>query len=217
MDATLSIPVPPIEYIHLVGSLTESDFHAAAKGVADMVRQHAPLSNKTRFLDVGCGCGRVARELTRDPIKSYKGFDRHRPMIEWAQENITPIDPRFTFDFADVHNVYTEWDNQPRGAVPATAFKFPYDNESFDTILLSSVFTHMPKEEIEAYSRELNRVLAKDGAVIASVFFTQNASNHLGDFAYDKTEIEEVFSAAGLAPQHITDFGQSWYRLTKGG
>jgi SAM-dependent methyltransferase len=59
------------------------------------------------FLDVGCGCGRIARQLIGQPIGSYTGFDRHQGMVERSQREIGNRDPRFRFDFFSVKSLYS--------------------------------------------------------------------------------------------------------------
>ena len=94
------IPLPPMEFAYLVGSLTYEEFQAAGKGVTELIKAHGLIYPGARFLDVGCGCGRVARELLKGykSLQSYTGFDRHKPMVRWAQANITPVIPNFKFE-----------------------------------------------------------------------------------------------------------------------
>lgn len=210
------VPLPPIEFIHLVGGPDEFHFNEAGKGVAALVRGNGLLSSGAKFLDVGCGCGRVAKHLLNDPLSSYEGFDRHKPMIEWASANITPIAPHFRFSFFDAESVYSDWDNH-KGSIPAEKFVFPYEDEAFDSALLSSVFSHMPIGEIEAYCRQLRRVMSPGGKIIASVIFTGDNPPHHGDFHYDRVQFEEVFKRAGLAAELIITNIQSWYLLQPNG
>ena len=52
----------------------------------------------------------------------------------------------------------------------AETYQFPYDDESFDLILLKSVFTHMRPAEVDNYLREVARLLKSDGRCLATFF-----------------------------------------------
>jgi ubiquinone/menaquinone biosynthesis C-methylase UbiE len=129
------------------------------------------LSAGTRFLDVGCGCGRVARALLDYPLADYVGFDRHEGMIAWARNAIGSADPRFRFHHAPVRSLYTVWDDQS-GSIDADTFTFPCPDASVDTALLASVFTHMTGSEVRRYLSELARVVRHGGGVLLSIFFS---------------------------------------------
>ena len=58
----------------------------------------------------------------------------------------------------------------PAGAEPASAYRFPFPDRTFDFILLASVFTHMLPDEVLQYLREIRRVLKPDGTCVSSFF-----------------------------------------------
>ena len=55
-------------------------------------------------------------------------------------------------------------------------YRFPYSNEYFDQILLTSVFTHMFHEDVESYIHEIGRMLKK-GKYAVMTFFIINAES----------------------------------------
>jgi ubiquinone/menaquinone biosynthesis C-methylase UbiE len=118
-------------------------------------------------LDVGCGCGRVARALARYLGRNgrYEGFDAALPLVEWCREQLAPQLPNFRFSFTDVRSGHS-----PESPVAASAFRFPFNDGSFDLAIVSSVFTHMLPDEIEQYVAELSRVLRADGCCFMTVF-----------------------------------------------
>lgn len=61
----------------------------------------------------------------------------------------------------------------------AGEFQFPYDIDSFDSVLIASVFTHMPLDEIGHYLRELRLVVRPGGKILASVFLGEATSVRL--------------------------------------
>lgn len=226
-----SIPLPPDEYMDLVcGSPPDvrSAFVKVGQKMAQNFRDRGFLFEGCRLLDVGCGCGRLARYLVNEPLRSYTGFDRHRGMIEWCQQEIEQRVPHFKFNYFDLKSSYQSVDNQS-GAVAVESFQFPYDDSCFDVAILTSVFTHMPLDESRHYLRELSRVLAQGGRVWLSVFLTESSPylEHINYF-YSPEEWRDAVIASGLqlttddstrlltrANLKFDQVGHNWFLLTK--
>jgi SAM-dependent methyltransferase len=118
-------------------------------------------------LDIGCGIGRMARPLTRylSADGTYEGFDVSREGIDWCRRHYRPH-PNFRFRHADLYNA----EYNPRGAIRATDFRFPYDDGSFDLAAAISVFTHLLPDDAARYVSEAARVLAPGGRMLATWF-----------------------------------------------
>jgi SAM-dependent methyltransferase len=94
-----TIVSPPIEMKTLVcGAGMEESFEEVGRGAVVFMKSLGMISPGVRFLDVGCGCGRVARFLLDEPLAEYVGFDRNSNMIDWCNEYLAPADSRFTFE-----------------------------------------------------------------------------------------------------------------------
>jgi ubiquinone/menaquinone biosynthesis C-methylase UbiE len=145
------------------------NFENVGRTLAGALRKLEMLEPGARLLDIGCGCGRVARQLLDSPIAEYAGFDRHAGMIDWAQSHISAIDDRFNFQYVDVQSGYAELDSDI-GSVAADEFVFPYEDGAFTGVLASSVFTHIDFSATRRYLSEAARVLAADGRVLATFF-----------------------------------------------
>lgn len=132
------------------------------------------LKSYERVLDVGCGVGRMAVPLMDylDESGSYEGFDIIAEGIIWCKESITPLAPNFKFQLADIYNK----EYNPSGSIDASKYTFPYDDDSFDFVFLTSVFTHMLPHEIENYLSEIARVLKKDGRCMVTSFLLNRES-----------------------------------------
>jgi len=161
------IPVPSRDVQQWVGDFErDEDFIRTGHWTVDLMVDLAALSRDQAVLDVGCGCGRVARALTDylSPHGRYLGFDVGREPVEWCQREITVRFSAFVFVHADVQNdVYN-----PDGLIPSEQFRFPCADESVDLVLLESVFTHLFPPAVEHYTKECARVLLPGGHVLVS-------------------------------------------------
>jgi SAM-dependent methyltransferase len=154
-------------------SVGSGDFHAVGARMADYMRDLGGLQPDARVLDVGCGTGRLAVALTDYLTEgSYKGFDIVPSAVRWCQEEITRRYPSFTFELVPIANSHYN----PEGDLEAAAFRFPYDDASFDFVCATSVFTHMLPAEFLNYSSEIARVLAPGGSFLGT-FFLLNAES----------------------------------------
>jgi SAM-dependent methyltransferase len=126
---------------------------------------HAALRAHESVLDVGSGIGQKARALSAYLKGNYEGIDIMPDAIAWCQEAYVRF-PNFRFRVADIHSAHYN----PGGKVTAEQYAFPYPDESFDLVLLSSVFTHMLPEGVSRYFEEIRRVLRPTGRCVATFF-----------------------------------------------
>src|SRR5262249_50549506 len=105
------------------------------------------LQPEHRVLDIGSGIGNLALSLVGYLRGAYDGVEIHSEAVEWCQRAITPRHPIFRFHRADVSSVAYN----PHGPVPASAYRFPFPDKTFDFIFLGSVFTHMLPDAVEHY------------------------------------------------------------------
>ena len=228
-----TLPLPPRDYMELVCGRSQADqFEMVGEALIRMLEAEDMLDTQTDLLDVGCGCGRVARYLVDRPLHSYTGFDRHPGMIEWCVGEIARRQPKFAFHHVDVRSAYVSLDGHA-GTIAADAFHFPFPDAAFDSALLASVFTHMPLEETRHYLSELRRVLRPGGKALLSVFFAKrrpylflfsrakpyflsNANFFYNPQAFARCLRQSgfVFLARGTL---VTGYSHNWYVLTKPG
>ena len=158
--------LPPLHLRRHVGPLRT--FEASGAEFLSYLRLMVGLQPAERLLDIGCGCGLMALSLRDylDDRGSYVGVDLHRPSIEWCIRHIGSRRPNFQFKHIDVKSLAYN----PRGEQRAEDFTFPYESNSFDVILLKSVFTHMRPTEVENYLEEVSRLLKEGGRCLATFF-----------------------------------------------
>jgi SAM-dependent methyltransferase len=166
-------PIVPVGLLKATYSGGGGDFEEVGKDILQRLIEIGGLKPTERVLDVGCSVGRIAIPLT-EYLKdggSYEGFDIVPKEIKWCQKKISTRFPNFRFQLADVYNkVYN-----PYGKYRASEYKFPYDDESFDFIFLTSVFTHMITKDMENYLSEIARVLRKETGRCFITYFLLNS------------------------------------------
>lgn len=95
------------------------------------------LPRRARILDIGCGTGLLLAELQRRGFYNLWGVDLSPKMIEKAQQNF-------------------------KGPLQiANCYKLPFENESFDAVIISSMLHHLP--DIPLALKEIERVLQPYG------------------------------------------------------
>ncbi len=204
--------------------------------VRQAIIQHAGLQPHQKFLDVGCGCAKVARPLAAylSPEGEYHGIDVVKECIDWCRSAYRDY-PNFTFHHADLFN--TRY-NQT-GSSRASRYKFPVPRNYFDVAFLGSVFTHLLPAEVKNYLAELARVLKPGGRVLATFFVlndisianvkaavtapafpyllprgagcrVQNLDCPEAAIAYEESYVRKIYPKAGLELQELV-YGQ-WGR-----
>jgi ubiquinone/menaquinone biosynthesis C-methylase UbiE len=178
MFGRLAPMVPPEKLMH-DGPPTYEAFRQNSDEYFKIYRDVAGLQPHEKILDVGCGIGRktilLTQYLNKDGV--YLGFDIVRSGIEWCSRAITTRYPNFRFQTVDVYNK----SYNPTGKVLARDYRFPLDDQSFDLVVLGSVFTHMLPMDVDNYLAEIRRVLKPRGRCLISWFLLNPESQALID------------------------------------
>lgn len=165
-------PLVPPRRLQLVG---RRDFVDSGDEFFGYLLDLAGLAPSDRVLDVRCGTGRMARPLAvfLDPSRgSYDGFDVDRAAIGWCRRRYARRHPHFRFLRADLFSESAH----PGGAHRASEYRFPYDDQSFDLVLVISVLNRLLEEEAEHYLAEAARVMADGGHLFATFFVLDDVS-----------------------------------------
>ncbi|WP_254566816.1 class I SAM-dependent methyltransferase [Oscillatoria sp. HE19RPO] len=157
----------------------------------------AGLQPDEAVLDVGCGVGRMAVPLTQylSDRGRYEGFDIVESGITWCKSVISPRYPNFQFQRADLYNQYYN----PTGQEQANTYRFPYSDNCFDFVFLTSVFTHILPDGIDNYLREISRVLKPGGRGLITAFLLNEESLSCLEAGLCTLELPEIFDNYRLA------------------
>ncbi|MBX3678161.1 MAG: class I SAM-dependent methyltransferase [Rhodocyclaceae bacterium] len=148
---------PPRMTALIVGS---GDFKRIGEEFLGHFIRECGLKPEHKVLEIGAGYGRMAVGLTPYIAGgSYDGIEIIDKAVAWCRDEIATRFPCFRFHHADLRNPYSN----PDGSSNASNYHLPFADEIFDFVFLTSVFSHMPPSEIDAYLAEISRV-SKPGA-----------------------------------------------------
>jgi SAM-dependent methyltransferase len=162
----LIIPIPPETLRRATGPGSLERFLVVGDAWNQVVSRFI-VRPDSRVLDIGCGCGKLARFLATNPhVETYVGFDAMPEGVAWCENFITPLtDGRFDFHHYDI---YSKTYNS-QGSMRASEVVFPADDGSVDVVAAASLFTHLLEKDAKHYLQEVHRVLKPEGLALASV------------------------------------------------
>lgn len=162
---SLKDPMVPNKGDIFIGS---GDFKKQGDHLLDLVIKYTYLKPDGKILDIGCGIGRLAVPLTRylSTNGQYNGFDIVKKGIDWCNKKIATKYPNFHFLYVDLKNDLYNLSTDRE----ARFFQFPYPRKVFDSVVLTSVFTHMMPEDVDSYLRQIAFVMKDNGRCLATFF-----------------------------------------------
>lgn len=122
------------------------DYEAVGRLEFELLK-HLGLQPDHSVVDVGCGSGRLASQLSSYLTSSYIGIDVVPELFQYAEKRSGRDDWRFY-------------------AAPGTTI--PEPDHSADFVTFFSVFTHLQFEESYRYLQEAKRVLKPGGKIVFS-------------------------------------------------
>jgi SAM-dependent methyltransferase len=169
------------DYWTVVGPGSRAEFEELGRGKLQFLIDQG-LTPDSRILDVGCGTGQLVQPLEQflSPRGLYYGTDIAPEPIAFCRRRYTR--PNFHFLVNGMTSV-------------------PITGVAFDVIFLSSVFTHMYPEEIRELLRDLRRLLAPGGAILADAFVSGQVQGHAGSrglVEINEAYLQEIFASVGL-------------------
>ncbi|MFC1584646.1 class I SAM-dependent methyltransferase [Fibrobacterota bacterium] len=191
------------------------DYTGIGRHFFNIFKSNVELRPGHKVLDIGCGMGRMAVPFTSflKPEGEYHGFDIVPEGITWCRERIQKHHSNFVFRHVDVYNeLYNK-----KGTIKPEELNFPYRDDYFDFIFLTSVFTHMSPPAIQRYLDEIHRVLKLDGHVIISMYLLNEESS--GNIRDGKSRLLFKYPRDGIHlsidPKLVDDdiaIEENWFR-----
>ncbi|MCG9793836.1 class I SAM-dependent methyltransferase [Flavobacterium algicola] len=165
------------------------DYLKVGQNFFNHFQKYGRLTPDSKVLDIGSGIGRMAIPFT--PYLSsegrYEGFDIVKKGVDWCTKNISSQFPNFNFKLIPLHNDLYNHSTEDKAA----SLRFPYSENYFDFVFLTSVFTHMMPDDVENYIVEIRRVLQRDKICFCTFFIldekskTSMSQNGLKNFPHD--------------------------------
>ncbi len=199
--------VPPPDKI-FIGA---GDFLKVGEGFFKHFKEIGGLKPGDQILEIGCGLGRMAIPLTNylNKTGSYTGMDIVKSGIKWCKRKYR-FYPNFYFYHMDIYNKYYN----PKGEKRAKDYNFPFADEHFTFIFLTSVFTHMLKDDVEHYVKEIARMLKKGETAFITFFLINEESSSL--IAQRESRVKfvpyggPVYVSDPEVPEAITGYDESY-------
>lgn len=211
-----SLPIPNATLRAASSIARLDDWYAIGEAWAQIACYFMPPS--PHVLDIGCGCGKMARFLCLHPDLHYTGIDIFKPAILWCRKNFEHLaGRRFRFEHFDG---YSEVYN-PRGTIRPSEYRLPVDTSSIDVTICASLFTHLYEPDLVHYLEEIHRVTKMGGRALVSI---HNEPPPGERFAGDHSRIDieesyflELAARAGLECREVIGnvYGQQVYLLER--
>jgi SAM-dependent methyltransferase len=202
-SARQRIPLPPLSLMQSVGSTHAESFLQLGEAWAQLIRDE--LEPDSTILDIGCGCGRVARWFADDAnVAAYVGFDVIEESVAWCRNFLSPLASRkYRFERLDVQSD----EYNPGGTIPASEVVFPLATGAAHVVIAASLFTHLFENDTRRYLRETARVLdPARGSALLSILRLPNGAGSAGNEArmeYGERHFLQMAADNGLVVANI--------------
>lgn len=191
-----TVPFPSTLLMGATGTPELEKFLAVGSAWAQVLGHVMP--ERARLLDIGCGCGKIARFFVRDPrVVSYFGFDPIVEGIDWSNRYIAPqASGRFQFEYVDLH----PHEYNPNGRIDADSYTFAMNDNSVELAFAASLFTHLLEPAAQRYLQECARVLTVGGILMLSLHIEPApGSKYSGSEARIDVDVDYFLSMANRA------------------
>jgi SAM-dependent methyltransferase len=168
------LPTPPLDMIRHVGSVSEENFREVGIIlVCDLIQLGLLTNPNASIADIGCGCGRMGMFIVPalSNSGSYHGFDTWSEGIKWATENIASHYPNSVFKTLSATPMES-------GYRADFFHSIDLDDNSCDLVLATSLFTHLKRNAVFFYMKEIYRIMKKGARAYLTFFIYDEESRH---------------------------------------
>lgn len=176
-------PIGTREWYDFIGLMADGlqFIHVGGREATDFLVQGCQIGESTRVLDVGCGGGNTACLLARETGCLVMGIDISEVMISQAKKRAKKSNVAGLAEFR-----------------PADVFDLPFEDASFDAVLLESVLTPLPGNKLAAL-KEIHRVMAPGGMIGANeTVFKEEMPSEVRKMLNAHPAVNEPFSEISL-------------------
>ncbi|MGA9119171.1 MAG: class I SAM-dependent methyltransferase [Bacteroidota bacterium] len=191
---------PPLHLRWEVGPLR--GFESSATEYRILLQQYAELTAGSSLLDIGCGCGQLALELSDvlGPHGRYEGWDINPGAIGWCRRSLQKTHPNYSFQLLEVRNgLY-----RPSTGSNAAHYVLPQAPPS-TIVVLKSVFTHMLPDAVMNYLHQIPRLMTDDGRCVASFFLLNDNQRRLGMEGCNRVTFVPFGDGVAVADPHVPE------------
>jgi ubiquinone/menaquinone biosynthesis C-methylase UbiE len=187
--------LPPDYYERLYAVEQEHWWHRGMRSLTRTLLGEALNRNGQAVLDAGCGTGGFLRWLLGTGCFTRAcGVDVSDAAIELARQRVPEAE---------------------LAVAPLRAL--PFEDESFDLVVLNDVLQHVDEREVEASLGNLRRVLRADGTLFVRTNGAAQARAERSDWrVYDRRTLTRTLTDAGFVCERVTYanmLGAAWAQL----
>lgn len=190
------LPTPAYALRSSAGPGDLAMFLGIGEAWAQLVSRFLPTA--PLVLDLGCGCGKLARFLHLNPSLRYVGIDLFLPSILWCRRAFAEAGDRFRFEHFDGYSA----EYNPEGRVQVADYRLPLADDTVDMAVCGSLFTHLLEPDAVHYLAEIQRVLRPSGQALISIHTEPPPgapfSGHEGRIDVDEDYFLQLCRQAGL-------------------
>jgi ubiquinone/menaquinone biosynthesis C-methylase UbiE len=176
-------PIDTREWYDFIGHMADTfpGIHMGGRTASRELLEMCKINGSMHILDVGCGAGHTACQIAKQFGARVDGIDISEVMIDKAKERAKRM------GMTDLVNFRV-----------ADAFELPFDDTTFDVLLVESVLVPLPGDKLQAL-HEMMRVLRPGGLLGANEStVAQDAPPELMDAYARHPAIYGVFSVQSL-------------------
>lgn len=144
-------------------------FDAIGDQFVNIMTNHFSISPNSRILDIGCGTGRVTKQIIkRYPYAKLNGIDVNSGYLKYCSTHYKGI-----YKHIDIKN--PEFNH--KGTIEEDKFTLPYKSKQFDVVLYLGVANHVKLATTLRYIEEISRIIKPRGYLLMTSLLLNSYSN----------------------------------------